>query len=283
MGFILRKIKQDSPFELLRKMWIFLSSHTIKKIRICQSYVIDRNVFPWLITRRTFRFEPYDEMTQMSSGRSDAYIMCDELEVEAHKILFETENVFLARYPSLDDCRCVKDTRGKRTILCPLTGWEQSEFIPDDVLALYYRDLHNVLMETGATNFHLRLHPEFRPDGGWAGQIQGYLSERGIDCEVVGCERPITEIVCNYLGVVGAASSALRDVRANCEYAFVVGLVGVSKIYLADPKFVFGKSDGIGWIEEDGSYEPRIFDRRDHTPSDRKGISDIVIELARAQ
>ena len=55
----------------------------------------------------------------MSSGRSDAYIMCDQLEVEAHKILFETENVFLARYPSLDDCRCVKDTRGKKDNLVP--------------------------------------------------------------------------------------------------------------------------------------------------------------------
>ena len=44
---------------------------------------------------------------------------------------------------------------------------------------------------------------------------------------------PSQRSFCNYLGVVGAASSTLRDVRSNCEYAFVVGLVGVSKIYFS--------------------------------------------------
>ncbi len=283
LGFVLRKIKQDSPFELLRKVWVYLTSWTIKKISIYQSYLIDRMIFPWLITRKTFRYEPYDQMTQMSSGRSDAYIMCDEVEVEAHKILFKTPNVYLARYPTLDNCRCADDTRKKTTILCPLSGWERGDSIPEDIMALYYRDFRSVIEKTGATNCHLRRHPGFRPNGGWGNQLQEYLTRRGITCEVVGCERPITEIACDYLGVVGCASSALRDIRAYCNLVFVVGLVGVSKPYFSDPKFIFGKSEGIGWIEEDGSYDPNILARRQYVQSAQKDISEIVIELARAQ
>jgi hypothetical protein len=280
---ILRKLRQEPPLKILRKLWVYLSSHTKTQITSVQSYLIGRVIFPWLITGKTFRYGPFDQMTQMSSGRSDAYIMSDEVEVETHKRLFKTSNVFLARYPTLDNCRCDKGVREQTTVLCPLSGWEGLDSIPEEVLALYYRDLQTVLIRTGASKFHLRTHPDFKTNGGWGIQLQAYLGRYGIASEVVGSERPITEIVCDYMGVVGFASTALRDVRAHCNFAFVVGLVGVSKFYFNDPRFIFGKSEGIGWIEADGSFDPDILARRKYVSTDRKEVSEIVVRLSRME
>ena len=178
-GLIWRKLRQESPFELLGKVWVYLSSHTIKRVRTCQSYLIDRILFPWLITRKIFRYERIDHMTQMSSGRSDAYIMCDEAEVDAHRILFKTPNVFLARHPTLDNCRCVDKKNVETTILRPLSGWERLDSIPEDILGLYYRDLRSVLEKTAATKYHLRRHPDFPPEGGWASPDGSPIRELG--------------------------------------------------------------------------------------------------------
>tara|TARA_B100000315_G_scaffold260170_1_gene319673 strand:+ start:6465 stop:7718 length:1254 start_codon:yes stop_codon:yes gene_type:complete len=264
------------------------SRHSLRKtVQIYTDYLINQIIFPLLIARKTFQCEPYDAMIQTASGRSDAYVFCNELEVAAHRILLKTDHVYVARFPTLDKCRCTLDAIKKTTILCALSGWEHHALIPTDVLALYYRDLKTIISSTNANNIHLRRHPGFGPNDGWAwaGQLHHYLTERGIRCEVIGCERALPEIACEYLGSVGVAcSSALREIRASCSYTFAICLSSVSKSWYrqlhkqnADPKFILG-TDGIGWIEEDGSYDPSIFEQKLYIPKTKKSIVDIVLE-----
>ena len=239
----------------------------------------DRTLFPFLMDGKRFTFGPYDEMTQMGSGhKMDAYIFSDEIEVEIHKRLFRTKNVYFAQYPSTGYCTCDTIETRKMNILSPLSLFVGSKTIPDKLLQLYYRDFRSAIYQSNATNIDLRLHPD--ETGEWPYQLRDYLNNRGIVCKVVEPETSIVEIVCNYLGVMGQASAALRDCRASCKNAFIIGLAGISKQVFSDPKFVFGKSEGISWINDDGSFNPIIFQPHQYVPVAKKSIVDIVMELS---
>ena len=106
---------------------------------------------------------------------------------------------------------------------------------------------------------------------------------RNIVAEVVGCEKPIRELVCDYMGVAGFASAGLRDARASCDYAMVIGFTSISKYYFINPKLAFGESVGIDWINEDGSYDPKIFERKKFIPPKRETVPEILNELSETQ
>ena len=61
-----------------------------------------------------------------------------------------------------------------------------------------------------------------------------------MNVKVVDYNKPIRKVVCNYIGVAGFSSGALRDARAACNYAFIVGFTAVSNYYSIDPKFALG-------------------------------------------
>jgi len=239
----------------------------------------DRILLPWFMVRKMFRLGPYDQLTQLGSGRSDVIIFCDEIEAKAHKALFKSPDIYVAQYPTYGSCRCKGDKAGKTTILSPLSGYVGSNEISEKALHLFLRDFEIVLSQTDAESIHLRLHP--RETGNWPYQFQDYLINNGINATVVGCERPIREIMCDYLGMAGFASNCLRDARACCDYVFVIGFVAVSVSRYTNPKFVFGKSEGIGWIEEDGSYNLDIFSKQKYVPPARKTIPQILLDIAR--
>jgi hypothetical protein len=98
----------------------------------------------------------------------------------------------------------------------------------------------------------------------------------------VGCERPIREIMCDYMGIAGFASSALRDARFSCEYAFVVGFEGVSDFF-KNPKFVFANSEGISWIDKVGEYEEGIFVRKKLAYTMRQSVSELLMKLSQVK
>ena len=54
--------------------------------------------------------------------------------------------------------------------------------------------------------------------------MRDYLISRGMNVSVVDCNEPISKVICNYIGVVGFSSAALRDARAVCNYAFIMVL-----------------------------------------------------------
>ena len=80
----------------------------------------------------------------------------------------------------------------------------------------------------------------------------------------------------NYIGVIGFASSALRDARAVCKYCFVTGFTSVSKYYFNDPKLCYGNSEGIGWVRDDGTFDKNIFKRKEYIVSKRISLEEII-------
>tara|TARA_B100000315_G_scaffold259845_1_gene317619 strand:+ start:7251 stop:8717 length:1467 start_codon:yes stop_codon:yes gene_type:complete len=282
-GFLLRIRKQVRRFTRQSLSWFIITkintTHPLKLIKIYTDYIVNRIVFPLLIAHKTFPLGPYDSMTQLGSGRSNALILFDDREAEAHALLFKHTDVYVAQYPSKGSCQCNHSETLKSTILSPLSGFLNLDSISDDALYLFYRDFKTVMTKTNARNIHLRVHPD--GTGRWPEQLRHYLAHRGIDAKVVDCTRPIREIMCDYLGMAGYGSSALRDGRASCNYAFVIGFAGISKLQqFSNPKFVYGKSDGIEWIEEDGNYDPQIFTRQKHCPPERKTVDQIMAKLA---
>ena len=256
--------------------WIRWMIRTKKRINQLKARII----YPFLLTGKNFQLRAYDQITQLGSGRSDAIIFFDELEVKVHKLLFKNLKVYAAQFPSSGSCKCYSSPNKKDTILSPLSNWVHSQQIPESVLKLYSRDYQTVIRNTSSSRIDLRLHPD--ESGMWPYQLCDYLCEQGIDARICKPDLPLRKIVCDYLGVVGSASASLRDCRAVCDYAFVVGFVGVSSQF-QDPKFVFANSEGIGWINEDGSYDPNIFQREKFVPPKRKSVPEILNELSLKQ
>ena len=79
---------------------------------------------------------------------------------------------------------------------------------------------------------------------------------------------------------IGGLTGYLSIMMAKiCDNIFVIGFVAISKYDFVDPKFVFANSDGIGWIEEDGSFESTIFNTTKENQQNRKSIIEIANEL----
>ena len=278
---IIEKIRRtESVRALLKKIGrrLYTFYEQLLEKRFLKYY--SRVVLPWLMVRKTFPLGPYDKMTQMSSGNGNVLIFCDEFEAQIHRLLLNAPDVYVARYPSSGACRC--DGKEQKTaILSLLSGWEEYESIPEEILSLYCREFKTVLSETGALSIDLRPHPDFGENGDWSHQLRNYLNDRGVPARVVGRDRPIRDQACNYLGVAGFASAALRDARASCDYALIIGFVSVSERHFRNPQFVFGKAEGIGWIESDGSYDPEIFVQRRCLRPRRQTVPEIMKELSK--
>jgi hypothetical protein len=276
LSHYIRRIRKGEFAHLSKRVWLVFI-RVRKKLR----FVCDHFVIPFLLVGRVFRIGSFDQMTQFSSGRSDALIFFDELEVEAHKRLLGIRNIYVAQYPIHDNCRCGSSATKSTTILSPLSGFEGWDRISEELLAFFYRDFKAALNQAGARNIHLRVHP--RGSGNWAQQLRNYLVDRGIDASIVGCDKPIRDIICDYMGVVGYASAAFRDARASCDYAFVVGFEAVSSTQFSNPKFVFANSEGIDWIDANGGYAEGVFFRKKYSSPDRKTIPQFLIELAKTK
>lgn len=246
----------------------------VKKIR----YFFDRFFLPMLMAGRVFRMDPLDALTEFSSGRADALIFFEESDAEAHRKLLKGQKVYVAESPNIGNCRCDQISSREKVVLSPMSGFMGQNNIDEKWMYLFYRDYQIVLSQTGAKKLHLRLHPD--ETGAWSYRLQEYLVGRGIDASLVGCEKPIREIMCDYIGLAGFSSSSFRDARASCDYAFVVGFTAVSNYIFNDPKYNYGSSTGIEWIEKDGSFDPDIFVRKKHTPPARKSVPEILVDLS---
>jgi len=239
----------------------------------------NRVLLPGLLVGKNFTLNKTEKLTQLASENDNGiFSVCDEVEAELVKGVFKKSQVHVLRYPTQGNCRCDSNGKSKKSaILLVLSGFKGWDCISADNINMIYRDIKSVLLETGAKSVHFRLHPADL--GNWWRQLLKYLQDKGIDASCIGYEQPIREIMCDYLGMVGCASSVLRDGRGSCDYAFVTGFSGISKTYTLTPKKWFGKSEGIDWIKEDGTYDPAIFRRGKHIAPQRDSIEDLLVEL----
>jgi hypothetical protein len=270
---------KESIFELLVSIYNY-AKHRIKNFyyrmikRHCD-YFLSRIFLPKILVGKIFPLEKYDELTQVGSGKSDAYVFCVELQAKAFAKLFNKNITYLSAYLTQGNCRCKNMSNEKSAIFVPLSTTNAED------LALFYRDISTVMSNTGATAVHLRPHPRDNTRG--YSIVQKYLKSKGVNAKIVDNDRPIREIICDYLAATGTISNALGDARADCENILVIGFKAGNKYFTDDPELLFGNCEGIGWINEDGTYDRKIFQKRKFHPLAQKNIVEILQDLANSR
>jgi len=90
-----------------------------------------------------------------------------------------------------------------------------------------------------------------------------------LNAEVVGSEKFIRAIVCNYRGMAEFALNALIGARYCFHDSLILAIEAVSKMRYKDPKFAFGNGEGIDWINDESKYVPNIFKHKQFIPTIR--------------
>ena len=141
---------------------------------------------------------------------------------------------------------------------------------------MYVKDFITVCRTYNTKLIDLRPHPDMNSFKNYSNQIAIALISKGYDCQITNCNNPVEVESLNYVCIAGFASAALRDVRLFNNCIDVVGFEAVSMIYFTDPKFAFGSSDGIDWINSDGNLvkSPKL------NLANRQSVSKIILGLA---
>jgi len=234
-----------------------------------------RYLAPAILFGKTFPLGKYDVMTQLGSGRSDAYVFCDEIEAKAFSKLFNNQNVYTVKYPTQGNCHC-HNNKSVSALLIVLSTF--ADFLSDN-MGFFYNDINMILEKTRLNLVHLRVHPAVRP--AYYYYLRDYLRAKGIDAIIVDNNKPIREVACDYLAIVAIHSNALRDARACCDHVLVYGLEDVArKMFGYDVRQWYGKSEGIIWIGKNNTYAADSFEIKKYFPPVREGVDNLILRLA---
>ena len=264
-------------YKLFPKIIDYIYIAIVKKfIKFFKYTLIERYVFPFLFTGKFYPISALSQATQITEGDDDLLFLTDPLEVDLHKYIFKNKKVKVIQVRNIleENSNFIIKNKKKNAVLSPLSGIGDRDFMPKKYLDLYLKPLQITLIESGASEIHLRVHP--RETGKWQYQLCKYLNEKNIPCKITQPDRPICEIVCNYLGVAGFASGLLKDARASCDNIFVVGFEEISKLRYHNPTIVFGKGEGIGWIYSGNKYDKSIFDIKGNYSSTQNLLTEEI-------
>jgi len=231
---------------------------------------LNRYIYPFLMTGKFYTPNKIEELTQLSDGSASAYMFFDSYEVEAHKKLFGNNNIYLAGVRKVK-----KKMNVENKILGVLSGWTSDNFLDKNILAMYVNDFIRVCKLYKTSSIDLRPHPSMDTKNNYAYQIADVLKSRGIICQVASCESSVLEQSENYACIAGFASTALRDVRLFNHSIDIIAFELVSKKYFSEPRFAFGSSDGIDWINCNGDFiKSNIFNT-----NNRLLISEVITKV----
>jgi hypothetical protein len=227
--------------------YILILAH--KKINI----LLNTYIYPFLMVGRFHVTSKLEDLTQFSNGSASAYIFFDAYEVKSHKKLFNNNNIYLG---------CVKkyknNIHSENKVLGILSGWYSHDLLDKNILDMYVNDFIKISKLYKTNSIDLRPHPSMRSPNNYAHQIADKLNSKGISCQVVSYKIPLMEQSEKYICIAGFASSALRDIRLFNSSIDIVAFELISKQYFTDPKFVFGTSAGIDWINCNGEFVKSI-------------------------
>ena len=212
-----------------------------------------------------------ESLTQLSDGSASAYVFFDEYEVEVHKKLFNNNNIYLSTLPNIS---LTKNT-DENKILGVLSGWYEYRNLTEDVLDLYLQDFIKVCDIYQTKIIDLRPHPAMGKNN-YAFQIADSMNAKGYKCTVSSNDESLVFQSSWYDCIAGFASSALREVRITNHNIDIIAFERISRLYFDDPKFSFGSSAGIDWIDNSGEIRKSI----KFNSKKRKTISEIILKVS---
>jgi hypothetical protein len=205
-------------------------------------------IYSFLLAGKFHNLTELEYITQISNGEADAYIFFDKYEVEVHKKLYKNNNIYLS-YLTKNSQKLSSENK----ILGILSGWETDNFLTKDNLDMYV-DGFIKTCEIYKTNIvNLRPHPDMHSQKNYSSQIADVLNSHGLKCNILTCDINVVDQSLSYCCIAGFASAALRDVRLFNNSIDVIGFEALSYGYFNDPKFAFGSSAGIDWLDINGN------------------------------
>jgi len=254
-SFILKKltaafkeglIKNLTNFILFKKIIIFRYLFTLVSKKI--NAILNGYVYSFLLAGKFHNLTKLEYITQISDGGADAYIFFDKYEVEVHKKLYKNNNIYLS-YLTKNSQKLSSENK----ILGILSGWETDNFLTKNNLDMYV-DGFIKTCEIYKTNIvNLRPHPDMHSQKNYSSQIADVLNSHGLKCNILTCDINVVDQSLSYCCIAGFASAALRDVRLFNNSIDVIGFEALSYGYFNDPKFAFGSSAGIDWLDINGN------------------------------
>lgn len=264
-------------YESLKKLYKIMM-HVYRLLPSKTRLINTRYIYPYRYFRKIFPYGKFDELTQIATQPSGIILFCDPLETLAHKKLYGTEKIYTISHPNIGSCRCAELSHKNSAILSPLSGILNVDVVSDAIVDEYFECFSKLITSTDASEIHLRLHP--REMGEWPYFLREQLRCRGLKVEITSSEKSIREIVCDYLGVAGFASCALRDARASCNSIFVIAFERLSKLRYSIPKIMYGKGEGITWINSDGSYSDDAFLSAGYIQPVRRTLLEMLVQIS---
>ncbi len=197
-------------------------------------------------------------LSEFVSGKVDGAIVYSDKVKEALKLFFPRMNVWVARHPLSDRCRCSLAAPSSKVLLTFGGPWVNSISLVNsaqEIESRWCRAILEAARVRGFTRVEIRPHP--REAGPYPDRLAKRLSLAGIPADVLDCNKAtLPEIICEYAGLIGAPSGALTEAAVSCRRAFVVGLEGVERPASAKPARHYSESIRIkpveaAWREED--------------------------------
>lgn len=217
-----------------------------RKLRYCY----DHYFMPFILIGKPLPGNIYDKFT-FTSGRADAVILYDEEEIKAVKTVIPTvKNLFFARHPSTNTCKCSGDSvskNGKAMLVCfngnvstELQGENFERWASTVKLAVELTDIKEI---------SVRFHPRTSEKLTWPDRFLDRIKTFNCNVSVSNpMEESLPDIICKYAGVIGGPSGSLRVARALCNKLFIVGLPNSGDGSPDDQDWILGDARGINWI-----------------------------------
>ena len=237
---------------------------------------LDRFLFPLIFQGKFFPFSKFDRDSQ-TGDNFNIMIVLDKYEEIVLKKLFKNKEIYLAQHPSYGSCFCDKISIENKPVLSPLSVFGDIAELSEYYSKILLRDTLNALKELNSNEIHFRHHPDYKSE--WIYNFMFLLNNKNIKTKLLDSELPIRDIICNYKAFIGLTSSSLKDARASCNNCIVVGFEAASQFRYLNPKFLFGHSDGIDWIDVEGKYNKMIFNKKKYINSAKNSIPDILNKL----
>ncbi len=176
------------------------------------------------------------------------YLICFENYIASfYKKKFPQLKVFLSENLSKKICKCEKTRKSGALFL--VSGFGEVEYLDDKYLEELLISILTSLKYLETSKIVLRHHP-FKNYNKWVPSLQKLLKDKGIDTDIDYAKKHLTEVACDYIGIIGMPSLGLRDVTMMCgNKTKVICFENLSRVRYPFPKGVIFQ-DEVLWLND---------------------------------
>jgi len=252
-----------------------------RKVEKCWRVVKDQYLLPLIFMGRYFSYSPYDRFT-FTSGRADLVLCYDPLEIEAlKKVIPPVKNVYCVKHPVTGYCKCkTKINQGNRKkLLVTFSGCIDNELAKDKFFR-WEEAIKHIVNLTAIDEVHLRFHPRTSPNLNWPRAMLEAVKRLKCEVKVIDALKvSLIDTVCDYVGMLGAPSGALRAARAVCPGIFVTALADCGDPSPWEQEWSLGSAEGINWIRNEEQIQLKHLKVPEIDINNKPSASDILREL----